>query len=99
VRPPGEPRCSRCGAAFAPGALRYVVRIEAYADFDGVVAVEEAQATAEAIRELLAVAAERSAEALEADVYAQAVHLLCKACRDRFMANPLDLPFPTLPGA
>lgn len=62
------PCCSRCGARFAPGALRYLIRIEALADFDGVVAVEDAEETAEAIREVLASTEARSAEDLEADV-------------------------------
>lgn len=94
-----EPCCSRCGVRFAPGALRYLIRVEALADFDGVIAVEDAQETAEAIREVLASAEARSAEDLEAEVYARAVYLLCKACRDRFMANPWGLPFPALPDA
>ena len=94
-----DPGCSRCGVRFAPGALRYLIRIEAVADFDGVIAVDDLEATAEAIREVIASAAERSAEDLEFEVYAHESHFLCKACRDRFMANPLHLPFPRLPEA
>ncbi len=97
--PPMDPCCGRCGVRFAPGALRYLIRIEAVADFDGVIEVDDSEATADAIRGILAIAAERSAEDLEAEVYAEAVHLLCKACRDRFMANPLSVPFPSLPEA
>lgn len=82
-----------------PGALKYLVRIEVLADWDGHLAMIEGEGDREqAIRDALAAVAERDEAELLRDVYHRELHLLCKACRDRYLANPLNLPLPgTLP--
>ena len=91
--------CARCGAAMPPGALKYLVRIEVLADWDGHLAMTEGEEARErAIRDALEALADRDEAELLRDVYHRELHLLCKGCRDRYIANPLNLPLPgTLP--
>ena len=87
--------CARCGAALALGGLKYLVRIEVLADWDGYLAVIEDQEDRErAMRETLAAMEERDEAELLREVYHRELHLLCKGCRDRYLANPLNLPLP-----
>ncbi len=87
--------CARCGAAMRPGTLKYLVRIEVLADWDGhLTVVEDAEERERALRSALAALEERGEDALVRDVYYRELHLLCKPCRDRYMANPLNLPLP-----
>jgi hypothetical protein len=77
----------------AGGSLAYEVRIQVYADFDGVLPAPEAGADLEAeIRTILKTAAQRDPDALARDVYHSERHLLCPGCRDRYLANPLNVP-------
>ncbi len=87
--------CERCGREMPDGGLAYEVRIEVYADFDGTLAPPEAECKVEdELRALVARTAERDAEALMRDVHHSERHLLCRPCRDRYLANPLNLPLP-----
>jgi hypothetical protein len=38
--------------------------------------------------------ADQNPDALMRDVYHRERHLLCRECRDRYLANPLNLPLP-----
>jgi hypothetical protein len=87
--------CERCGREMPDGSLAYEVRIDVYADFDGVlVPPEPGRAADEELRELVARMADRNPDALMRDVYHRERHLLCRECRDRYLANPLNLPLP-----
>lgn len=87
--------CERCGREMTDGSLAYEVRIDVTADFDGVLAAPETgRRTEEELRELVARMADRDSEALMRDVYHSQRYLLCPACRDRYLANPLNLPLP-----
>jgi hypothetical protein len=75
------------------GRLAYEVRIDVYADFDGVLVPPEAgRKPEEELRELVARMADQDPAALMRDVYHSERHLLCPECRDRYLANPLNLP-------
>jgi hypothetical protein len=77
----------------AGGSLAYEVRIQVYADFDGVLPVPEAGADPEVeMRQVVTAMAQRDPDALARDVYHSERHLLCPGCRDRYLANPLNLP-------
>lgn len=91
--------CDKCRRQMPDGALAYEVRIEVMADFDGVLVVpEDAGDAAAQRREILAAAEQADPDALMDDVCHSERHLLCPACRERFLANPLNLPLPeTLP--
>jgi len=77
------------------GGLAYEVKIQVYADFDGVLpeagSAEEREAR---MRQLVAELAQADPDALMRDVFHQERHLLCPACRERYLANPLNLPLP-----
>ena len=86
-------RCEKCGCQLAGGSLAYEVRIQVYADFDGVLPSPEADADLEAeMRKIVAAMAHRDPEALAREVYHSERHLVCPGCRDRYLANPLNLP-------
>jgi hypothetical protein len=91
--------CDKCNRRMPDGALAYDIRIEVMADFDGALAPpEEAGDAAAQRREILQAAEEADPDTLMDDVYHAERHLLCPACRERFLANPLNLPLPeTLP--
>ena len=85
--------CERCGRVMEDGRLAYEVRIDVYADFDGVLVPPEAgRKPEEELRELFARMADQDPAALMRDVYHSERHLLCPECRDRYLANPLNLP-------
>lgn len=76
------------------GSLAYEVRIQVYADFDGVLVTPEADSEPadRAVRDLVTTMAERDPDELMREVYHTERHLLCPGCRDRYLANPLNLP-------
>jgi hypothetical protein len=87
-------RCEKCGRRIPDGSLAFEVRIQVAADFDGVLpAPDDADPQGQA-RALLKAIAGRDAEALLRDVVHTERHLLCPGCRDRYLANPLNLPLP-----
>jgi hypothetical protein len=87
--------CERCGRQMADGSLAYEVRIDVYADFDGVLIPPDAGRTSDQeLRELVARMAEQDPATLMRDVYHSERHLLCPGCRDRYLANPLNLALP-----
>jgi hypothetical protein len=75
------------------GSLAYEVKIQVYADFNGVLpeagTAEEVEAR---MRELVVGMEQADPDALMRDVFHQERHLLCPACRERYLANPLNLP-------
>ncbi|HEY7676027.1 MAG TPA: hypothetical protein VIG69_03060 [Candidatus Methylomirabilis sp.] len=90
--------CGRCGAALRPGSAKYLVRIEVLADWDGHLAIlEDEEERERAMRETLAALEERDEAELLRAVYHRELHLLCRGCRDRYLANPLNLPMPGAP--
>jgi hypothetical protein len=87
--------CEKCGKEMPDGGLAYELKIEVYADFDGVLPeVETADEMEARLRELVTVMEEADPDGLMRDVHHEERHLLCQGCRDRFLANPLNLPLP-----
>ena len=75
------------------GSVAYEVRIQVYADFDGVLVPPDPGTTSgDALRALVASTADRDPDELQRDVYHAEQHLLCPTCRDRYLANPLNIP-------
>ena len=85
--------CEKCGKEMPDGSVAYEVKIQVYADFDGVLpeagTAEEVEAR---MRELVVGMEQADPDALMRDVFHQERHLLCPACRERYLANPLNLP-------
>jgi hypothetical protein len=86
-------RCEKCGLRMPAGSLAYEVRIEVCADFDGVLSEAETHQDARAqMQALVTEMTARDPDELMREVYHRERHLLCPGCRDRFLANPLNLP-------
>jgi hypothetical protein len=87
--------CDKCGKTMPDGSLAYEVKIQVYADFDGVLPDVGAAEHLEArLRELVAAMDGADPDELMRDVYHEERYLLCPGCRDRYLANPLNLPLP-----
>jgi len=87
--------CEKCGKEMPGGSLAYEVKILVYADFDGLLPDEGAAPEREArMRELVARMEQSDPETLMRDVFHEERHLLCPRCRERYLANPLNLPLP-----
>ena len=87
--------CARCGVALPAGAVKYLVRIEVMADWDGhLTVVEDEEERDRAMRTALEALEEREESELLREVYHRELHLLCTGCRERYLANPLSLPLP-----
>ena len=79
-----ERHCWRCDKELAPGGLSYVVRLQVYADFDGVL-VEPERDVDQELKEVLEEVERSDPKELEREVYEELTLLLCKSCRDRFV--------------
>lgn len=84
-----EQYCAKCGKGLPMGSLKYVVNIRVYADFDGVLSFPEGDIEEE-LNRLMEESERMDPGELERDVYQEVAFLLCKACRDRFMEDPLS---------
>jgi hypothetical protein len=77
------------------GGVAYEVKIQVSADFDGVlVEVGTAEEVEARLREVVLAMEDADPNELMRDVFHEEVHLLCRECRDRYLANPLNLPLP-----
>ena len=79
-------RCGKCGVELPPGSLKYLVTIHVTADFDGVLPDAGEMEDLEAFMRQLDAA---DASELERDVYRSQGYILCPACKDAFLADPL----------
>jgi hypothetical protein len=86
-----DPFCIRCGKLLPSGSLKYIVDLRVYADFDGVLIDEEE--VQDNIGRLLEAIEIKGQVELEEEVYLHQVYLICKDCRDRFLSNPLNIPW------
>jgi hypothetical protein len=87
--------CDKCGKEMADGSLAYEVKIQVYADFDGVLPEVKTPEEMEArLHELVDAMEGADPDALLRDVYHEERYLLCPGCRERYLANPLNLPLP-----
>jgi hypothetical protein len=78
----------------ADGELAYDVRIAVSADFDGVLSVPDGVDDPGRRRAFLESLAQTDPGAAMDEVFHEEHHLLCAPCRERFLANPLNLPLP-----
>jgi len=87
--------CVKCGKVMPDGYPAYEVRIQVAADFDGVLAEGGSPAEVESkLRALISAMELADPRELAWDVFQEERYLLCRQCRDRFLANPLNLPLP-----
>ena len=79
--------CYRCGKPLEPGSLKYVIKITAVSDFDGVIQESKNPDIEGEINQILQEIEDWPADELERDVYQEISFVLCKACKEHFMLN------------
>ncbi len=82
-------RCDSCSRELLSGALKYVVELKSFADFDGYLEKFEGDLE-EGIEYLLDAMEQVDVKGLEEDVSKELVYILCKGCRDRLMNDPFQ---------
>lgn len=91
-------RCDRCQRDLPPGDPAWILRLEAYADFDGILRDLDEEILEAELRALLEKVEQtpdgEATTILEDEVYLKRLYRLCGACRERWVANPLNLPLP-----
>ena len=80
--------CQRCGVELPEGSLKYLITIHVTADFDGVLPATGSMGDLEAFMNQLETA---DPVTLEDDVYQTQGYLLCPACKESFLKDPLGL--------
>lgn len=74
-------RCSFCARPLEPGSLRYVLMWKLFADYDGIIDLEDEkklEATMEAVEAA-------SPADLEDQIYMESRHILCSLCREEIL--------------
>jgi hypothetical protein len=84
--------CVRCGKNLPPGSLKYIVDLQVYADFDGYLDEEEGDVRTR-MKKLVEEIEQKDEADLAEEVYLRQIYLICKDCRDRFLSNPLNIPW------
>jgi hypothetical protein len=85
-------RCDKCGRAVPAGGLFYDLTITLDQGFDGVIAGEQDGDLPSLMKRLDQQTRGVPERLLEEDVHKVMRYRLCVRCRERFAANPLDLP-------
>ncbi|MDF1536107.1 MAG: hypothetical protein P1S46_06325 [bacterium] len=76
-----ENRCSFCARLMVPGSLRYVLMWKMFADYDGIIDLEDERSLENTMR---AVKIANGAD-LEDQVYLERRHILCPSCREEIL--------------
>ena len=74
-------RCAFCARPLEPGALRYVLMWKLYADYDGIIDLEDEKHLESIMRTLEA----SSTVDLENQIYMESRHILCPMCREEIL--------------
>ena len=74
-------RCGFCARPLEPGALRYVLMWKLFADYDGIINLEDEEKLQMTMR---AVEASSPAD-LEDQIYMESRHILCPQCREEIL--------------
>ncbi len=91
-----EKKCFRCGKGLQPGDLFYIVHIQVFSGFDGIL-IEPTGNLDRQLKEWIDLAQEMDPQELEREVYEEMIWMVCKSCRDRFVEeiqHPWEGPFP-----
>jgi hypothetical protein len=79
-----ERNCLRCRKELQPGSLFYVVRIQIFSGFDGIL-TEPKEDIDHQLSHLLEQVQHLDPKELEKDVYEEMTMVVCKSCRDRLV--------------
>lgn len=79
----GETRCAFCASILPPGSLRYVLMWNMFADYDGIIDLDDERSLENTVR---AVKESNSAD-LENQVYMESRHIVCPSCRQEILES------------
>jgi hypothetical protein len=85
-------RCDKCGRPLPAGCYYFEMRIKLAQGFDGVIADEQQQDLKTLMAQLEQQTAGMPESLLEQEVHREFSFVLCPRCKEKFSANPLDLP-------
>ena len=85
-------RCAKCGRTVPDGGLFYDLRITLDQGFDGVIAEDQIEDLPSLMLRLDEQTRGVPERLLEEDVHKVMRYRLCPRCREKYAANPLDLP-------
>ena len=77
----GDVRCGFCARPLEPGTLRYIMMWKLFADYDGIIDLEDDKKLELTMR---AVEATSPAD-LEDQIYMESRHILCPLCREEIL--------------
>lgn len=83
--------CDGCGSIILPGQVRYVLRIEVFADYEDIPVTEE-DLKRDGGPEMSACLKELNhmdADSLHDQVYRNFDYILCRPCQVRYITNPI----------
>ena len=78
-----EVRCAFCASSLSPGSLRYVLMWRMFADYDGIIDLEDERSLENTVR---AVKDANSAD-MEDQVYMESRHIVCSSCRQEILES------------
>lgn len=76
--------CQLCGARLPSGSLKYILKLEIWADFDGHLEEEDPRN----LKPLLKKLEEANPVELEEEVHCARYFLICASCRGRILSGP-----------
>ncbi|MFQ5480430.1 MAG: hypothetical protein ACE5DW_04050 [Thermodesulfobacteriota bacterium] len=91
-------RCQNCGLDISPEALKYVVEIRSFADFDGYIDEDNSGGIEDDINTFLDAMEDMDITKVYEEVSKDLILILCKKCRDNFMDDPLQTGFQSQQG-
>lgn len=84
--------CHKCGRALPLGANFYQLKICIQQGFDGVIEEKPASDLASLMDRIAEQTSGIPEHILEEEVYKEFSYVLCPRCKEKYCANPLDLP-------
>lgn len=85
-------RCEKCGRALPQGSLFYHLNISLLQGFDGVIEETDGASLKDCIARINEQTAGVPESLLEEEVHREFSFILCVRCKEKYCANPLDLP-------
>jgi len=82
-------RCQNCGLDMEPNDLKYVVEIRSFADLEDSIGEDCSEELEDGINTFLDTMEDMELTKVE-DISNDLILILCKTCRDDFMADPLQ---------
>jgi len=77
----GKVRCAFCARHLEPGSLRYILMWKLFADYDGIIDLEDEKK----LEKIMMAVEAASPSDLEDQIYMESRHILCSSCREEIL--------------